>query len=301
MTDADVDGSHIRTLLLTFFFRQMQSLVAGGHLYIAQPPLYKVKRGKKERYLKDDAALDAFLLEQGVKALNVTTASGAEVTGDDAFEMLGKIQTYVERIERAERRVLPDVGDAWYAIGGHLIDVADKVAMEAAAVAIRGALEKNSPDLHIPNIEIVQDADLGTYSVVVVTLRDGEERHSRVGHVAEGEIMKSLVGDLSSVLELPVKLTQDGPEIGSWRLLLSIIMEKARKGYEIQRYKGLGEMNPDQLWDTTMNPETRTLLRVAVEDMTRADHIFSVLMGDAVDPRRNFIQENALNVRNLDV
>ena len=117
----------------------------------------------------------------------------------------------------------------------------------------------------------------------------------------ESEIMTQLVGELNASLKLPVKLSEDGPEIHSWRSLLRIIMEKARKGYEIQRYKGLGEMNPDQLWDTTMNPETRTLLRVAVDDMTRADHIFSVLMGDAVDPRRNFIQDNALNVRNLDV
>ena len=301
MTDADVDGSHIRTLLLTFFFRQMQSLVSEGHLYIAQPPLYKVKRGKKERYLKDDAALDAFLLEQGVKALTMFTGSGQQVTGEEAFTMLGKIQTYVGRLERAERRVLPDVGDAWYAIDGQLLDVSDKSAMEGAAVKIRSALELSSPDLHISDISVTHDADLGTYSVVIMTLRDGEERHSRVGSTPEGDKMKALVEELSSQLTLPVSLAENGPEIHSWRSLLAVIMEKARKGYEIQRYKGLGEMNPDQLWDTTMNPDTRTLLRVAVDNMTRADHIFSVLMGDAVDPRRNFIQDNALNVRNLDI
>ena len=301
MTDADVDGSHIRTLLLTFFFRQMQPLVADGHLYIAQPPLYKVKRGKKERYLKDDSALDEFLLEQGVKALNIVTATGSTVSGDQAFEMLAQIQKYVNRIERAERRVLPDVGDAWYAIGAHLIDGSDKAAMDDAATRIGEALAKISPDLHIPSIDVIQDADLGTYSVVVVTLRDGEERHTRLGLTPESDVMKALVGELSDTLTLPVKLSEDGPEIHSWRSLLTIIMDKARKGYEIQRYKGLGEMNPDQLWDTTMNPETRTLLKVAVDDMTSADHIFSVLMGDAVDPRRNFIQDNALNVRNLDI
>jgi DNA gyrase subunit B len=301
MTDADVDGSHIRTLLLTFFFRQMQSLVSEGHLYIAQPPLYKVKRGKKERYLKDDAALDAFLLEQGVKALTMFTASDTQITGEEAFAMLGKIQTYVGRLERAERRVLPDVGDAWYGLGGHLLDVKDKAAMEKASVAIREALELSSPNLHIPNIEVVFDEDLGSYSVIVVTLRDGEERHSRLGHTPSSDGMKDLVLELSTLLALPIRLQEGGPEIHSWSSLLSTIMEKARKGYEIQRYKGLGEMNPDQLWDTTMNPETRTLLRVEVENMTRADHIFSVLMGDAVDPRRSFIQDNALNVRNLDV
>jgi DNA gyrase subunit B len=162
-------------------------------------------------------------------------------------------------------------------------------------------LELSSPNLHSPNIEVVFDEDLGSYSVIVVTLRDGEERHSRLGHTPSSDGMKDLVLDLSTLLALPIRLQEGGPEIHSWSSLLSTIMEKARKGYEIQRYKGLGEMNPDQLWDTTMNPETRTLLRVEVENMTRADHIFSVLMGDAVDPRRSFIQDNALNVRNLDV
>jgi len=301
MTDADVDGSHIRTLLLTFFFRQMQTLVSEGHLYIAQPPLYKVKRGKKERYLKDDAALEAFLLEQAMKALTMITATDTIVTGEESFEMLNKIQTYVGRLERAERRVLPDVHDAWYCIGGHKIDRSNKAAMNKAAEDIRSTLELVSPDLHISEIEVVADTDLGTYSVVVTSLRDGEERRSALGGVPESDTVVAMVESLHESLPLPVRLSQEGEEIHSWRILLQIIMDKARKGYEIQRYKGLGEMNPDQLWDTTMNPETRTLLRVNVANMTRADHIFSVLMGDEVDPRRTFIQDNALNVRNLDV
>jgi len=301
MTDADVDGSHIRTLLLTFFFRQMQTLVSGGHLYIAQPPLYKVKRGKKERYLKDDAALQEFLLQQGVKALTLLTGNGGLITGDDAFEMLGKIQSYVGRIDRAERRIVPDVHDAWYTIGGHTIDRSDEAAMTKASEDIRGALELVSPDLHISGIEVIKDADFGTYAILVSTLRDGEERRSSLGGTPESETVVELVNELTESMSLPVKLSETGPDIHSWRLLLQVIMEKARKGYEIQRYKGLGEMNPDQLWDTTMNPDTRTLLRVKVEDMNRADHIFSVLMGDEVNPRRNFIQDNALNVKNLDI
>ena len=301
MTDADVDGSHIRTLLLTFFFRQMNPLVSGGHLYIAQPPLYKVKRGKKERYLKDDAALDAFLLNQGVKALTMLPMNGEMVTGEDALSTLEKIQIYTGRIERAERRIVPDVGDAWYSIGGHVIDRSNKGDMDKAAEDIRAALERTSPNLHISEIEVVFDADMGVHTIVVTSLRDGEERRSILGSTPESENMIELVSDLHANLGLPVKLSEDGPEIHSWRSLLHIIMEKARKGYEIQRYKGLGEMNPDQLWDTTMNPETRTLLRVAVEDTNRADKIFSVLMGDSVDPRKQFIQNNALNVRNLDV
>ena len=301
MTDADVDGSHIRTLLLTFFFRQMQRLVSEGHLYIAQPPLYKVKRGKKERYLKDDSALQEFLLHQGVKALTLLTAADGLVTGDEAFEMLEQIQKYVGRIDRAERRVVPDVHDAWYAIGGHKLDQANEAAMTQASKDIREAMERISPDLHVSEIEVARDADLGTFVIQVATLRDGEERRSILGGKPESDTFRALVEQLTDKLSLPVKLSEDGPDIHSWRLLLQIIMEKARKGYEIQRYKGLGEMNPDQLWDTTMNPETRTLLRVKVEDMNRADHIFSVLMGDEVNPRRNFIQDNALNVRNLDI
>jgi DNA gyrase subunit B len=301
MTDADVDGSHIRTLLLTFFFRQMNPLVSDGHLYIAQPPLYKIKRGKKERYLKDDAALEEFLLNQGVKSLTIVPNGSDMISGDEALEMLEKIQTYTGRVERAERRIVPDIGDAWYAIGGHTIDRTKKASMEKAAEDIRETLELTSPNLHISDIEVTHDADLGSYAIIVTSLRDGEERVSTVGVTPESDNMSALITDLQTNLALPVRLSEDGAEIHSWRNLLHIIMEKARKGYEIQRYKGLGEMNPDQLWDTTMNPETRTLLRVAVEDMTRADHIFSVLMGDAVDPRRKFIQDNALNVRNLDI
>jgi len=279
----------------------MNPLVSGGHLYIAQPPLYKIKRGKKERYLKDDAALEEFLLNQGVKSLTILPKDAEMISGDDALDMLEKIQTYAGRVERAERRIVPDVGDAWYAIGGHSIDRTDKAAMEKASDDMRAALELTSPNLHISDIEVTHDADLGSYAIIVTSLRDGEERLSTVGATPESDNMSALVSVLHEKLRLPVRLSEDGPDIHSWRNLLEIIMDKARKGYEIQRYKGLGEMNPDQLWDTTMNPETRTLLRVAVEDMTRADHIFSVLMGDAVDPRRNFIQDNALNVRNLDI
>jgi DNA gyrase subunit B len=301
MTDADVDGSHIRTLLLTFFFRQMQPLVAGGHLYIAQPPLYKVKRGKKERYLKDDMALDAFLLEQSVRNLSLFPEGAAPLTGEPVMGLIDRIRSYVGRIERASRRVVPDVADAWYALGGHAIDRSDSAKMQELSDGLVEVLERIAPELHVGGIEMETDEDLGTQQIVVYTLRDGEERVSRLGGTPESEHMKTLVASLHEDLPLPLRLQPEGEPMYSWRALLSLVMEQARKGYEIQRYKGLGEMNPDQLWDTTMNPETRTLLQVGVENMTQADHIFSVLMGDAVDPRRNFIQENALNVRNLDI
>jgi DNA gyrase subunit B len=302
MTDADVDGSHIRTLLLTFFFRQMQPLVEGGHLYIAQPPLYKLKRGKKERYLKDDNALDVFLLEQAVRNLTLYPTDEEAITGDDVSAAVELSRRYVARIERSERRVVPDVADAWYAIHGHDTDDGDKAAVDAIATRLGEALARMAPELHVAEISVAQDVDTGAHRVVVATLRNGEERISTLlGGTPTGQRLREMLDRLHATLPLPVRLSPEGDPVESWRTLYSRIMDGARKGYEIQRYKGLGEMNPIQLWDTTMNPETRTLVQVKVDDLTQADHIFSVLMGDAVDPRRNFIQENALNVRNLDI
>jgi len=301
MTDADVDGSHIRTLLLTFFFRQMQPLVEGGNLYIAQPPLYKIKRGKKEQYLKDDHALDDFLLESGCKNLKVLTSKGKEISGDAVVKLVDQMRKFTGRIERSERRVVPAVADSWYAIGGHTVDRADKKAMNAIAKRLAEVLEQAHPDLHVADLTLAHDVDLGTYTILVSTLRNGQQRISTLGGAPEGKQMKAAVERLHEVAPLPARLSETGDEIHGWAALFATIMAATRKGYEIQRYKGLGEMNPDQLWDTTMNPETRTLVQVGVDNMIQADHIFSVLMGDAVDPRRNFIQENALNVRNLDI
>ena len=301
MTDADVDGSHIRTLLLTFFFRQMQPLVQGGHLYIAQPPLYKIKRGKKERYLKDEHALDDYLLESGCKNLTLYTSDDRLITGDDVVAVVDQIRKFSQRIQRSERRVIPEVADSWYAMGGHVIDRSDEKAMKKAMDDLSILLEKAHPDLHVADISLAKDADLGTYKILVSTLRNGEQRISTLGGAPESDLMKTAVDELHKTAALPARLSEHGEEIHGWGTLFSTIMSTAKKGYEIQRYKGLGEMNPDQLWDTTMNPETRTLMQVGVDNMIQADHIFSVLMGDAVDPRRNFIQENALNVRNLDI
>ena len=301
MTDADVDGSHIRTLLLTFFYRQMQPLVQGGHLYIAQPPLYKIKRGKKERYLKDESALDDFLLESGCKNLTLYTSDDQLITGDDVVEVVDQIRKFSQRIHRSARRVVPEVADSWYAMSGHTVDRSDEAAMTEASKTLAEKLELAHPDLHVADITVAHDADLGTYSILVSTLRNGEQRVSTLGGAPEGERMIEAVETLHKSAPLPVKLSEHGEAIHGWADLFSTIMSTAKKGYEIQRYKGLGEMNPDQLWDTTMNPETRTLMQVGMDNQTQADHIFSVLMGDAVDPRRSFIQENALNVRNLDI
>ncbi len=302
MTDADVDGSHIRTLLLTFFFRQMHALVKDGHLYIAQPPLYKVKRGKKERYLKDDTALEEFLLSQGGRSLSVTDASGRRLSGEDLQETVEDIRRYSRRLLSTSRRRVPEVVDAWYGLGGHQIDFTDRAAVEAMIARLREALAELDSNLHITTISVADADESGVHRLEIYTLRDGEERKTILGPIPEEAANFAVLLDkLTESLPLPAMVTGINTPIRGWRLLLDMILTGARKGYEIQRYKGLGEMNPDQLWETTMDPERRSLLQVAMENPPQADQIFSILMGDAVDPRRRFIQNNALNVRNLDI
>ncbi|MCK6501984.1 DNA topoisomerase (ATP-hydrolyzing) subunit B [Myxococcota bacterium] len=307
MTDADVDGSHIRTLLLTFFFRQMRSLVTEGHLYIAQPPLYKVKKGRREEYLKDDAALERFLLEKGATGIELTPAGAETLRGDELVSAMELVRRYVAAVERAGRRAVPAVRDAWFATRGHRLDLSDAETADAAIQRLREALDHIAPGLHVSEIERQdQPADDGSGNKVqrlrVVSLENGEERTTWLsgaepgGDLAGGEAQAE---ELHAAMPLPVQVGDQ--RIGSWRRLLDEVMSQARRGYDIQRYKGLGEMNPDQLWETTMDPERRTLLQVKVEDAGQADHLFSLLMGDAVDPRRSFIQANALNVRNLDI
>ena len=300
MTDADVDGSHIRTLLLTFFYRQMTSLITDGHLYIAQPPLFKVKRGRNEQYLKDEAALEEFLLRQGIRALTVVTARGDTLEGDALHALIDRIRRYASSLDRISRRVVPDVLDAWFAVGGHRADLTQATEAESVLAALRVTLEKIAPGLHISAMTLTDT--VGRPQVRVTTLRNSEERVTVLEGAAgrpEGDALWRLVDDLADRLPLPAKL--DELELSSWRVLLNTVMGGARKGYEIQRYKGLGEMNPEQLWETTMDPSRRALISVRVESAAQADAIFNVLMGDAVDPRRDFIQENALNVRNLDI
>jgi DNA gyrase subunit B len=305
MTDADVDGSHIRTLLLTFFFRQMPQLVKGGHLYIAQPPLYKVKRGKKERYLKDDPALEEFLLAQGIRSLVLTDASGNVLDSEALLSVVDGVRRYTRRLNEGARRRVPVVVDAWYTLGGHRLDFSSADAVSGIVPRLQEVLGALAPNLHITSTAVKSvTADNGAVShrLVVTTLRDGTERQTVLGPLPpEAENFSRLVDSLAEKLPLPAQISGVPEPIHGWRQLLEIVLTNARKGFEIQRYKGLGEMNPDQLWETTMDPARRTLLQVEVDNPAEADQIFSVLMGDAVDPRRNFIQTNALNVRNLDV
>jgi DNA gyrase subunit B len=305
MTDADVDGSHIRTLLLTFFFRQMGDLVRGGHLYIAQPPLYKVKRGRTERYLKDDAALEEFLVQQAAHALVLIPEGRDPLVGEGMLMEFERARKYARILERMARRALPEVVDAWYGLGGYRADLGDTAVATATMSALRTRLELIAPELHISSIEMAPTGDDSEGPVVLVrTLRNGEERTTTLqAGLSEGggHGLERLADELHQGLPLPLRRSGDDLPLWSWRGLLDLVLGDTRRGYEVQRYKGLGEMNPDQLWETTMDPSKRTLLQVKVDDPVQADHIFSLLMGDEVDPRRNFIQNNALNVRNLDV
>ncbi len=301
MTDADVDGAHIRTLLLTFFFRQMPQLIEGGYLYIAQPPLYKVARGKSEVYLKDQAALDDYLIEMGTEGAILRLQDGTEIAGNDLARViegarqfrrvLDAFPTHYPRtiLEQAALAGAFDPGSA----DTDLQLVADTVAKRLNLIAPefeRGWLGRITQDHGIRLSRILRGVEeLRTLDGAV--LRSGEAR--RLSQVA---------GQYRDVYRDPARLVRkerDQAIHGPMDLLKSILTE-GEKGLSLQRYKGLGEMNPGQLWETTLDPEARTLLQVKVDDLAEADDIFSKLMGDVVEPRREFIQQNALSVEHLD-
>ena len=301
MTDADVDGAHIRTLLLTFFFRQMPEIIEGGYLYIAQPPLYKVARGKSEVYLKDQGALDDYLVQMGIDGAVLRLGSGEEIVSQD----LGRVVDEARQV----RRVL----QAFPTHYPHNI-------LEQAAIAgafregqvdrdLQGTAESVANRLDLVALEyergwqgrITQDHGIRLARV----LRGVEEVRTLDGPVlrsGEARRLGSYSDTLDEVYRQPAKLIRRDKEIPVHGPLdlLAAILEEGEKGLSLQRYKGLGEMNPDQLWETTLDPEARTLLQVKVEDLAEADDLFTKLMGDVVEPRREFIQQNALTVENLD-
>jgi DNA gyrase subunit B len=293
MTDADVDGSHIRTLLLTFFFRQMFKLVEEGRLFIAQPPLFKVKKGRKEQYLKDSHSLDQFLLNQATQSLEVELEDGSVVAGDVLRSHFSLIRSFQKRVASIAGNSAVEVWDAWLGVGGDKVDL-NSDDFFGAVDAFRIALQEIAPTLHVVDVDR-SDGDL-----VVRTLQNGEERKVFLrGSALDNERIQHQLNELRNNLPLPLSI--GGTKMHGWLQLYTAGMDKARRGCDIQRYKGLGEMNPDQLWETTMDPESRVLSRVSIEDLPNAGEIFSILMGDAVEPRRQFIQDNALNVKNLDV
>ena len=301
MTDADVDGAHIRTLLLTFFFRQMPEIIEGGYLYIAQPPLYKVARGKSEVYLKDQAALDDYLIEMGVDGAVLRLSSGEEIVGQDLIRVVEEARQ-VRRVLQAFPTHYPPSILEQAAIAGafkpgqvdaDLQGTADGVAQRLDLVALeyeRGWQGRITQDKGIRLTRILRGVE-EVRTLDGPILRGGEAR--RLGAFTEA---------LQEVYRKPASLVRKdrvAPVNGPLDLLKTIL-DEGEKGLSLQRYKGLGEMNPDQLWETTLDPEARTLLQVKVEDLAEADDLFTKLMGDVVEPRREFIQQNALSVENLD-
>lgn len=301
MTDADVDGSHIRTLLLTFFYRQMPELVVNGHLYIAQPPLYRVKKGRSARYLKDEGAMRDFFFEEAVRTVYIHPAEGdeAQLADEGVRQLVATLETYRDRVERLERRYPPDVLDAWFqvtqggAVEGELLE---------AGARLKAHLAEHRPDYRITSMEVEDEED----ELVVTFVHLGDEKLVRFRRHQGVEDNRSL-GDawrtMSALAPLPLHLKVGNRErtVHTWLDLHDGLLDMGQRGWDVQRYKGLGEMNPEQLWETTMDPENRTLQVIEVDDVLAADTMFTILMGDAVEPRRDFIHQNALSVRNLDV
>ena len=301
MTDADVDGSHIRTLLLTFFYRQMPELVERGHIYIAQPPLYKAKLGKEERYLKDEHELNEFLLGKALDAAALYPAPRREPIRGEALAELAKSYLLSEAvIDRVSGWI--DRGVLAAIMRGVQIDLSRRDAAEASAETLAAAIPGNGV-----RINAHFDTKTERYQIRIERERHGNVRITHIDHEfllsgdyarirQTAELLRGLVG-VGAYVERGERrhAVKDFPEATRW------LLEEVRKSMTLQRYKGLGEMNPGQLWETTMDPNMRRLLKVQIEDSIAADEIFTKLMGDEVEPRRAFIESNALGVRNLDI
>jgi len=310
MCDADVDGAHIRTLLLTFFYRHFQEVIEQGHLFIAQPPLYRVKKGKVQQYLKDEPALEDYLIDLGAEDVTLQGTDGPRLTGTPLKQLVKKVTRLEKLLDVLERKGIAR---------NVLVGLARRAGIDAEALNARGRLDTvveqarrywklAAPELSDARVSYEDDREHACLKVVVRTVTDGVEHASVIDHEVclspEFEETRRVLADLDGVGDGPYQL-ENGAAVAepvpSLQDAVQRIMTAARKGLEIQRYKGLGEMNPGQLWETTMDPATRTLLQVKVDDAVEADIIFSTLMGDEVEPRRKFIEENALSVRNLDV
>jgi len=312
MTDADVDGSHIRTLLLTFFFRQMPKLIEAGHVFIAQPPLFKVKRGKREEYIKDEKSMVRFLMRQATSDMKVTSIeTGTLVEGRDlarSLENMVELRRYSEKLVRRlgnDERLLHLLLDAFGGRAGviHNESTTLRAIFQDEDGKQIGRVEKIL-DKAGYKTELDSDEEHGLWEIKLTAAGGAKvkidwELASHVEFQKAVELYRSLEGHLSA----PLTLGENGSSerVESREELLERVLSAAKKDLTIQRYKGLGEMNPEQLWETTMNPEKRTLLRVKIDDAVETDSIFTILMGDAVEPRRRFIEDNALDVKNLDV
>ncbi|HTW89950.1 MAG TPA: DNA topoisomerase (ATP-hydrolyzing) subunit B [Candidatus Binataceae bacterium] len=309
MTDADVDGSHIRTLLLTFFFRQFPEIIEGGYLHVAQPPLFRAKKGKSERYLKDEAALEEYLTDLGAEALTLKAGAGKSVDEIKGARLkaIARRALYRDRMyEALERRSKerPIVGVLARMVSAREVTVEtfrDESVLKQAADAIT-----RDPDTKDLNLACRIEPEEGSFRAVFTHQRNGATPPTIIDlglyHSGELREIRRLSGELEEI-KTPFVLASGAEEhtVETLKAVAEAVLTAGQKGVEVQRYKGLGEMNPEQLWATTMNPEVRSLLKVQVGSQEEAEEMFSKLMGDQVEPRRQFIEENALNVKNLDI
>ena len=303
MTDADVDGSHIRTLLLTFFYRHMQAVIDKGFLYIAQPPLFKVAEGKKETYLKDEKEMSKFLLARIGDDRSLTSEmSGASASGAKLVALLEKMEEYRGHVGEARQPRHPR---------GRSSGRCSTAAWSRRATSPTRRRSRTSPrpsassTSRRPRSSPTRSTRAGRSSSCAASTACPASARIDADFVASYEMkrIREAAKSIGGFLDGPYVVTRNGETERHQTLpaVVDAIYESAKKGLVINRYKGLGEMNPEQLWQTTMNPETRRLLQVAIEDGVEANEVFSILMGDAVEPRRDFIEKNALNVRNLDI
>jgi DNA gyrase subunit B len=314
MTDADVDGSHIRTLLLTFYYRQMTKLVEEGYLYIAQPPLFRAKRGKSQRYIKDEAELENYLLELGVEDSKLLLKDGP-VSGAKLISLIKQVIRYYQLLEHlAKRKGRSGGGKNTYLVETLLryanldqcIFNKDELEKELAKTLSRAAKER--PGLTPLGFDgPTFDEEHNCWQALVMAQENGTRLELAVDfdfvNSPEFQELEKLKDIYKEVGKPPYKFQTNGDvhELSDLRMFKEQVLAQGKKGHEITRYKGLGEMNPEQLWETTMNPETRILKQVRIEDAIRSNELFDILMGEAVEPRREFIQNNALRVINLDI
>ena len=309
MTDADVDGSHIRTLLLTFFFRQMRELVDRGHIFIAQPPLYKIAKGKQHQYLKDDESLDQFLTQSALESASIVVNPEAPAISGSGLEQLVNdyraVAVTINRLSRLYSEIV--LWEMVYGLSLTLEDMKEESAVNVFCEQLSERLLSVAAKGSRYSVVVRKDQERQLYFPVVKLLSHGVESETEYHHefFSSGEY-RSLIalGDTLNSLIEEDGYFQRGEKVLQTRVFadgLNWLMTEARKGYNIQRYKGLGEMNPEQLWETTMDPDVRRMLKVTVEDAIAADQMFTTLMGDQVEPRREFIEDNALSVANLDI
>ncbi len=317
MTDADVDGSHIRTLLLTFFFRQMPELIERGHIYIAQPPLYKLARKKKETYLKDDSEMATHLLDIALDNAEVILSNGSVLKGSELKSLILDHKNTNNTVQRLSRKISDDILKALVSMGSvgdgfskpeHVRSLAadlesrlNETESDIVSYSVRGDAEAQAIIVTRHQYGLSEETALTDHFFNSIEYRNLVAHNTRLNKLENGSAGVPAQANGAGAAGFTVKWNGNETEVSSFTEVVDWMMGKARKGYYIQRYKGLGEMNPEQLWDTTMNPSVRRLVRVVIEDVIGADETFTTLMGDQVEPRREFIEKNAFSVSNLDI